>query len=159
MQDEIRAILARSGRLAVPVENLEDEADLFAAGLDSLAIVTVLMSIEERFDIELPDELLSRRSFSSIGTITACGGRADREQLRPMRPDAGLGAVCSASGIAAEHADTVDRESCIPSQAIAALRREELFGAMVPRQLGGQQYSLSQIAGVTCSLVPGITDG
>jgi acyl carrier protein len=69
MQDEIRKILAQSGRLAVPVESLEDEADLFAAGLDSLAIVNVLMSIEERFDIELPDELLSRRSFSSISTL------------------------------------------------------------------------------------------
>jgi len=70
MQSEIRAILAQSGRLAVPVESLSDEADLFAAGLDSLAIVNVLMSIEDRFDIELPDELLSRRSFSSIATLT-----------------------------------------------------------------------------------------
>jgi acyl carrier protein len=69
MQDEIRTILARSGRLAVPVESLTDEADLFAAGLDSLAIVNVLMSIEEEFNIELPDELLSRRSFASIATI------------------------------------------------------------------------------------------
>ena len=70
MQKEIREILAQSGRLAVPVGSLEDEADLFAAGLDSLAIVNVLMMIEERFDIELPDELLSRRSFASIATIT-----------------------------------------------------------------------------------------
>ena len=69
MQDEIRAILARDARLAVPVENLGEETDLFAAGLDSLAIVNVLMSIEDRFDIELPDELLSRRSFSSIARI------------------------------------------------------------------------------------------
>jgi acyl carrier protein len=69
MQDAIRTILARSGRLAVPVESLGEEADLFAAGLDSLAIVNVLMSIEEQFDIELPDEFLSRRSFSSIATI------------------------------------------------------------------------------------------
>ncbi len=69
MQDDIREILAQSGRLAVPVESLDDEADLFAAGLDSLAIVNVLMSIEERFDIELPDEMLSRRSFASIATL------------------------------------------------------------------------------------------
>ena len=69
MQDEIREILAQSGRLAVPVDSLGDDADLFAAGLNSLAIVNVLMSIEERFDIELPDSLLSRRSFSSISTI------------------------------------------------------------------------------------------
>jgi acyl carrier protein len=69
MTDDIREILAQNGRLAVPVESLEDESDLFAAGLDSLAIVNVLMSIEERFDIELPDEMLSRRSFSSIATL------------------------------------------------------------------------------------------
>jgi acyl carrier protein len=70
IEDRIREILGQSGRLAVPVHKLTDEADLFAAGLDSLAIVNVLMSIEEDFDIELPDELLSRRSFASIGTIT-----------------------------------------------------------------------------------------
>ncbi len=71
MKNEIRKILAQSGRLAIPVDDLSDEADLFAAGLDSLAIVNVLMDIEEHFDIELPDELLSRRSFSSIATIAS----------------------------------------------------------------------------------------
>ena len=49
--------------------SLDDNADLFAAGLDSLAIVNVLMSLEETFDIELPDDKLSRKSFASIGTI------------------------------------------------------------------------------------------
>ena len=62
-------ILAKNGRLAVPVATLDDNADLFAAGLDSLAIVNVLMQLEERFDIELPDEMLQRKSFSSIATI------------------------------------------------------------------------------------------
>jgi acyl carrier protein len=70
MQDQIRQILAQNGRLAVPIDGLGDEADLFAAGLDSLAIVNVLMSLEEHFDIELPDELLSRRTFASIASIT-----------------------------------------------------------------------------------------
>lgn len=69
MNGDIRAILAGSGRLAVPVERLADDADLFAAGLDSLAIVNVLMAIEETFDIEFPEHLLSRRSFSSIGNL------------------------------------------------------------------------------------------
>lgn len=69
IQSQIRQILAENGRLAVPVETLDDNADLFSAGLDSLAIVNVLMSLEETFDIELPDEKLSRKSFASIGTI------------------------------------------------------------------------------------------
>jgi len=66
---QIREILAENGRLAVPVESLDENTDLFAAGLDSLAIVNVLMRLEEQFDIELPDEMLQRKSFSSIATI------------------------------------------------------------------------------------------
>ena len=78
-QRQIRQILAENGRLTVPVETLDDDADLFAAGLDSLAIVNVLMSLEEAFDIELPDEKLSRKSFASIGTI-----RSVVEELSPQ---------------------------------------------------------------------------
>ena len=68
-KNEIREILAQNGRLAVPIGTLDDKADLFAAGLDFLAIVNVLMSLEEHFDIELPDEMLQRRSFSTVATI------------------------------------------------------------------------------------------
>ena len=70
-QQEIRDILEQAGRLSVPVSSLRDSDDLFAAGLDSLAIVNVLMALEERFDIELPDAMLQRKSFSSIATIDA----------------------------------------------------------------------------------------
>ena len=68
-QQQIREILADNGRLAVPIDTLNDNADLFSAGLDSLAIVNVLMRLEEEFDIELPDSMLQRRSFSSIAAI------------------------------------------------------------------------------------------
>ena len=69
IEEQIRQVLTESGRLAIPTASLDSEADLFTVGLDSLAIVNVLMSLEERFDIELPDEFLSRRSFSNISTI------------------------------------------------------------------------------------------
>ena len=62
-QSQIREILAENGRLAVPVDSLDENADLFVAGLDSLAIVNVLMRLEEQFDIELPDEMLQRNRF------------------------------------------------------------------------------------------------
>ncbi len=68
-RQEIREVLAECGQLAVPIETLDDNSDLFASGLDSLAIVNVLIGIEERFDVEFPDEFLSRRSFSSITTL------------------------------------------------------------------------------------------
>ena len=78
-QHQIREILAENGRLAVPIDSLDDDSDLFAAGLDSLAIVNVLMSLEERFDIELPDDMLQRKSFSSIATIGSVVDRLTAE--------------------------------------------------------------------------------
>lgn len=58
----------------------------------------------------------------------------------------------AASGIAAERADAVDREGCMPSEAIAALRSEGLLSSLVPRAFGGQQRQLSEVAAVTCAL-------
>ena len=81
-RQEIREILAQNGRLAVAPASLDDDDDLFAAGLDSLAIVNVLMALEERFDIELPDEMLQRKSFSSIATIDGVVGALTREPAR-----------------------------------------------------------------------------
>jgi acyl carrier protein len=69
MEDEIRDILNETGRLSVPADNLEPEADLFAAGLNSFATVNVMLALEDRFDIEFPDRLLRRESFRSIASL------------------------------------------------------------------------------------------
>ncbi len=71
MIDKVRAILDANGKLAVAASGLGEFDDLFAAGLDSLAMVNVLMAIEEEFDIEIPDRLLSRRTFSSLHLLTS----------------------------------------------------------------------------------------
>lgn len=71
MNDEIRAILDANGKLAVPAGRLGEFDDLFAAGLDSLAMVNVLMALEEHFNIEVPDQLLSRRTFSSVHMLAS----------------------------------------------------------------------------------------
>lgn len=78
-QLQIRAILAEAGRLAVPVDTIDADADLFAAGLDSLAIVNVLMRVEEQFDIELPDEMLQRKTFATITSIDSVVARLSSE--------------------------------------------------------------------------------
>lgn len=74
-QHQIREILAETGRMAVPIDTLGDNADLFAAGLDSLAIVNVLMRLEEQFDVELPDDMLQRKTFATIASIDTAVGR------------------------------------------------------------------------------------
>jgi acyl carrier protein len=68
-RDQIREILSKQGYLSVEVASLADDSDLYAAGLTSLITVNVLLAIEDRFDVEFPDELLSRRTFQTIGAL------------------------------------------------------------------------------------------
>jgi acyl-CoA dehydrogenase len=51
-----------------------------------------------------------------------------------------------ASRMAAEYADTADRDGSMPVQALAAMRSERLLGTLVPRSLGGSEHRLSQVA-------------
>ena len=69
--DDIRAILRDHGRLAVDVSSLGDQTDLYDAGLTSHASVTLMLALEERFDIEFPERMLRRGSFASIAAIRA----------------------------------------------------------------------------------------
>lgn len=66
MNETLRQILIRHGRLSRAAQDIPDNADLFAAGLDSLAVVNVMLAIEDEFGIEIPDNYLNRASFSSI---------------------------------------------------------------------------------------------
>jgi len=74
MQKTIRDILARHGGLSVPVDQLADDGDLYAAGLSSFASVQVMLAVEEAFDVEFPDSLLNRKSFQSIAAIARTVG-------------------------------------------------------------------------------------
>lgn len=68
-QDQIRAILAEHGRLLVDVATLADEADLYQAGLTSLATVNLMLALEERFDVEFTDKMLGRKTFGTIAAL------------------------------------------------------------------------------------------
>ena len=67
--DKIREILTQHGRLTDSVDNLQDDSDLYNAGLTSLATVGLMLALEDEFDVEFPDSMLSRKTFSSIETI------------------------------------------------------------------------------------------
>ncbi|MGD8873193.1 MAG: acyl carrier protein [Gemmatimonadota bacterium] len=68
-QEQIREILTSHGRLSVDVAELKDDSDLYDAGLTSLITVNLLLAIEDHFDVEFPDALLSRRTFQSIAAL------------------------------------------------------------------------------------------
>ena len=69
MRDELRSIVAEYGQLSMSIQQLGDDGDLFAAGMDSLAVVDIMLAIEERFGIEVPDALLTRKTFSSVAAL------------------------------------------------------------------------------------------
>ncbi len=65
----IRQVLADHGRLAVPVETLADDTDLFGAGMTSHASVNVMLALEDAFDFEFSEKMLKKSTFESIGAI------------------------------------------------------------------------------------------
>lgn len=69
MTEQIRTILREHGRLAVPIESLSDEGDLYKAGMTSQASVNVMLALEGAFDIEFPDHMLKRSVFASVAAI------------------------------------------------------------------------------------------
>ena len=69
LKTRIRTALATVGCLQRGADSLGDDADLYEAGLTSHATVSLMLALEEAFDVEFPDRLLRRRTFSSIDTI------------------------------------------------------------------------------------------
>lgn len=71
MTEDIRKIVADHGRLSIDVAELPADADLYKAGMTSHASVNVMLALEDHFDVEFPDRMLSRSVFESISSIEA----------------------------------------------------------------------------------------
>ncbi|HVY23301.1 MAG TPA: acyl-CoA dehydrogenase family protein [Steroidobacteraceae bacterium] len=54
--------------------------------------------------------------------------------------------------VAAKHADSVDRESRFPAEAIAAIKKEKLLSLLIPGDLGGQGAPFAEAAEVCATL-------
>lgn len=71
MTDEsiIRGLLLEHAKISVDAKTVDSEDDLYAAGLTSHASVNVMLALEDAFDIEFPDRLLRKATFSSVRAI------------------------------------------------------------------------------------------
>ncbi|MBE7203692.1 MAG: acyl carrier protein [Parafilimonas terrae] len=70
VSDEVvRDILRQNEALSGIVDTLGENDDLFEKGLDSFGSVQLMLALEEHFNVEFPDTLLNRRSFSTIRVI------------------------------------------------------------------------------------------
>jgi acyl carrier protein len=89
MKTVLRRILSEWARLDVPPDTLADDADLYAAGLSAIGTVQLMLSIEDEFDIEIPNRMLRRDVFSSIDSLAAAvtelqGARAGGGMNAPL---------------------------------------------------------------------------
>jgi acyl carrier protein len=69
MIESIREIVSTHGRLPVDVDAVPDDASLYEAGMTSHASVNLMLALEDHFDVEFPDEMLTRSAFESISSI------------------------------------------------------------------------------------------
>ncbi|CAA2102336.1 acyl carrier protein [Methylobacterium sp. Leaf93] len=69
LPEDIRETLKSVAALTEVVDSLGEDDNLFDRGLDSFGSVQLMLALEERYNIEFPDNLLNRRSFSTIRII------------------------------------------------------------------------------------------
>lgn len=67
--DKIREVLASVGKLAVDPNELDQDADLYDAGLTSLNTVSVMLALEDEYNVEFEEAMLNRSTFQSIGAL------------------------------------------------------------------------------------------
>ena len=66
VDDRVREVLDTHARLSGPAARLATGDDLYAAGMTSHASVNVMLALEDAFDIEFPDELLTKSTFCTL---------------------------------------------------------------------------------------------
>ncbi|HEU4976341.1 MAG TPA: acyl carrier protein [Baekduia sp.] len=79
MSEAVRDVVREHARLSADVESLADDASLYDAGMTSHASVNVMLALEDRFDVEFPDELLKREVFESIASISTAIAQLDAQ--------------------------------------------------------------------------------
>jgi len=83
MRDRIRSVLRQHAQLSQSIEELNDDSDLYRAGLTSHATVNVMLALEDEFELEFPESLLLRRTFASIRAIEEALSSVPASSPRP----------------------------------------------------------------------------
>ena len=73
IEDDIKKILAQTLQIGSRAEQLTSGSALLGAvpELDSMAVVTILTSLEEYFGFTVEDDEISAETFSTLGSLTA----------------------------------------------------------------------------------------
>ena len=67
----VRRVLEQHGRLHVDANALQENEDLYNAGMNSHASVNVMVALENEFEVEFPGQMLNHGTFNSVASICA----------------------------------------------------------------------------------------
>jgi len=70
--DDVKSVIAYTLRLDEKAKRLDAQTALFGSipEFDSMAVVTVVAALEERFGIAIDDDEISAETFETIGSLT-----------------------------------------------------------------------------------------
>jgi acyl carrier protein len=86
IRERVRDVIAANANLPVAIAELDDGADLFLSGMSSHASVTVMVALEDEFDVEFPDSMLDRSVFESIDALTRAITEISTSDLDAVSP-------------------------------------------------------------------------
>jgi acyl carrier protein len=72
VMDQVKAVLGQTLQLGSRIERLDESSGLFGsiAEFDSMAVVTVVTALEERFGIVVEDDEITAEVFETVGSLT-----------------------------------------------------------------------------------------
>ena len=71
LRTEVKELLATGLRLQVTPAEIDADAQIFgeAFGLDSIDALELVVLVEDRFHVSIPDEEVGRRAFASVSAL------------------------------------------------------------------------------------------
>jgi acyl carrier protein len=71
LRTEVKELLATGLRLQVAPAEIDADAPIFgeALGLDSIDALELVVLVEDRFHVSIPDEEVGRRAFASVNAL------------------------------------------------------------------------------------------
>jgi len=68
---EVKELLVTGLRLQVPVGDIREDAPIFGdgLGLDSIDALELVVLVEDRFRLSIPDEEVGREAFASVNAL------------------------------------------------------------------------------------------
>jgi len=71
LRTEVKELLATGLRLELAPSDIPDESPIFGdgLGLDSIDALELVVLVEDRFHVSIPDEEVGRRAFASVDAL------------------------------------------------------------------------------------------